>query len=102
MPIRKLSETDLCFYLDGMRIPEDAISMGVDDFEIRVDLPKSGMCRLGWICRPFNATADPRRLGLPIMRVVLAYPTTPAKEAPAMGACLASVDGSIKPSVYAS
>ncbi len=89
MPIRKLSETDLRFYLDGKRIPEDAISMGVDDFEIRVDLPKSGMCRLGWICRPFNATADPRRLGLPIMRVELAFQTTPAKEGRAMGACLA-------------
>ncbi len=70
--IRNLSETDLRFYFDGKRIPDDAISMGVDDCEIRIDLPKSGTCKLGWICRPFKATRDSRHLGLPIMRVELA------------------------------
>jgi len=58
--------------------------MGVDDFEIRVDLPKSGTFKLGWICRRFKATTDPRRLGLPIMRVELAFQTIPAKRVPAM------------------
>jgi hypothetical protein len=69
--IRNLPETDLRFYFDDKRIPDDAISMGVDDFEIRIDLPKSGTCELGWICRPFRATRDSRHLGLPIMCVEL-------------------------------
>ena len=70
--IRNLSETDLRFYFDSKRIPDDAISMDANDFEIRIDLPKSGTCKLGWICRPFKATRDSRHLGLPIMRVELA------------------------------
>src|SRR6266403_705234 len=77
VPVLELFEMDLRFYLDSKRIPEDAISMGVDDLEIRVDLPKPGTCKLGWICRPFKATADPRRLGLPIMRVELDFQTIP-------------------------
>jgi hypothetical protein len=70
--IRNLSEMDLRFYFDGERISDDAISMDVDDFEIRIDLPKSGACKLGWICRPLKATKHPRRLGLPVIRVELA------------------------------
>lgn len=53
VPVRKLSETDLRFYLDAKRIPDDAILTDVDDFEIRIDLPQSGTGQLGWICRPF-------------------------------------------------
>jgi hypothetical protein len=70
--IRNLSETDLRFYFDGERISDDAISMDLDDFEIRIDLPKSGTCKLGWLCRHLKATKHPRRLGLPVMRVELA------------------------------
>jgi hypothetical protein len=70
--IRNLSETDLRFYSDGKRIPDDAISMDVNNFEIRIDLPKSGTCKLGWICRYFKAARDSRHLGLPITRVELA------------------------------
>jgi hypothetical protein len=72
VPARKLSEMDLRFYLDGKHIPDDAISTDVDDLEIRIDLPPTRMGQLGWICRPFRAKADPRHLGLPIMRVELA------------------------------
>lgn len=73
VPVRKLSEEiDLRFYFNGRRIPDGAISTDVDDFEIRIDLPHSGTGELGWICRPFQAEADPRRLGLPIKRVELA------------------------------
>jgi hypothetical protein len=63
---------DLRFYLAGKHIPDDAISTDVDDFEIRIDLPQPATGQLGWICRPFRAKADPRHLGLPIMRVELA------------------------------
>ncbi len=72
VPVRSLPyEIDLRFYFDGKRIPDDAISTGVDTLEIRVDVPTSGTYELGWICRPFRAKADPRRLGLPIMHVKL-------------------------------
>jgi hypothetical protein len=64
-------EIDLRVYFDGKRIPDDAISTGVDTLEIRVDVPMSGTHELGWICRPFQAKADPRRLGLPIMYLEL-------------------------------
>jgi hypothetical protein len=50
--IRNLSETDLRLYFDGKRIPDNAISMDANDFEIRIDVPKSGTCKLGWLCRP--------------------------------------------------
>jgi hypothetical protein len=71
-PVRKLSDAiDVRFYFDGKRIPDHAISAGADDFEIHIDLPRSGACKLGWICRPFEATADPRRLGLPVTGVEL-------------------------------
>jgi hypothetical protein len=78
VPIRKLSEMDLRFYLDGKRVPGDAISIDANNFEIRFDLAKSGTHKLGWICRPFKAAADRRRLGLPIMQV--GVQTTAAKE----------------------
>ncbi len=68
-PVRELSATDLRFYLDGKRIPDGAISTDVGNFEIRIELPQSGTYQLGWICRPFRAKADPRRLGLPIMLI---------------------------------
>jgi hypothetical protein len=72
LPVRKLSdEIDVRFYVDGKRIPDHAISTGADDFEIQIDLPRSGTCKLGWICRPFEAIADPRRLGLPVTAVEL-------------------------------
>jgi hypothetical protein len=72
-PVRDLSEgIDLRFYLDEQRLPNAAISAGADVFEIRIELPRSGMFRLGWICNPFQARADPRRLGLPVMAVALA------------------------------
>ncbi|HEX9470925.1 MAG TPA: hypothetical protein VF957_15430 [Bradyrhizobium sp.] len=72
LPVRDLSEMDARFFVDGRRIPDHDIATGVDDFEIRIDLPPSGTCKLGWICRPFQAKADPRRLGLPIARIELA------------------------------
>jgi hypothetical protein len=72
VPVRSLSyKIDLRFYFDGKHIPDDAISTGVDTLEIRVDVPTSGTYELGWICRPFQARADPRRLGLPMMHVEL-------------------------------
>ena len=66
-PVRHLANgIDLRFYLDGRRIPDGAIAMDIDGFEIRIDLPRSGTYRLGWICRRFEAKADPRHLGLPV------------------------------------
>jgi hypothetical protein len=82
-PVRKLSEMDLRFYLDGSRITDDAISIDVDDSEIWIDLPPTRMGQLGWICRRFRAKADPRRLGLPIMHVELASKTSHAVAADA-------------------
>jgi hypothetical protein len=67
-PVRHLANgIDLRFYLDGRRIPDGAIAMDIDGFEIRIDLPRSGTYRLGWICRRFEAKADPRHLGLPVV-----------------------------------
>jgi hypothetical protein len=77
VPVRKLSdEIDLRFYLDGKRIADHAISTRADEFEIRIDLPRPGTCKLGWICRPFPATADPRHLGLPIVGIELTSQTS--------------------------
>lgn len=71
-PVRSLTHgIDLRFYFNGRRIPHGAISTDADDSEIRIDLPQSGTGELGWICQPFPAKADPRRLGLPIMRIEL-------------------------------
>lgn len=70
LPVRQpLDKIDLRFYLDERRIPDDAVSKRADGCEIQFDLPPSGTVRLGWVCRPFHAVADPRRLGLPIMHV---------------------------------
>ena len=71
-PVRDLADgIDLRFYLDGRRIPDGAIAVDVDGCEIRIDLPQSGTCTLGWICRRFEAKADPRQLGLPVVDVEL-------------------------------
>jgi hypothetical protein len=67
-PVRHLADgIDLRFYLDGRRVPDGAIAMDIDGFEIRIDLPRSGTSRLGWVCRRFEAKADPRHLGLPVV-----------------------------------
>jgi hypothetical protein len=58
-PVRHLANgIDLRFYLEGRRIPDGAITMDTDGFEIRIELPQSGTYRLGWICRRFEAKAD--------------------------------------------
>ncbi len=80
VPVRRLSlENDLRFYFDGKRIPDDAISTGVDIVEIRIDVATPGTHELGWICRPFPAKADTRRLGLPIMHMELTSQDSCAK-----------------------
>ena len=67
-PVRHLADgIDLRFYLDGRRVPHSTITVDLDRFEIRIDLSQSGTYRLGWICRPFEAKADPRHLGLPVV-----------------------------------
>jgi hypothetical protein len=71
-PVRSLSERmDVRFFFDGRPIPAGSILTGTEDFEIQVDVSESGTGTLGWICQPFPATADPRRLGLPVRRVEL-------------------------------
>jgi hypothetical protein len=57
------------FCLDDKRVADEAIMSGAAHFELRLDLPPSGTMRLGWICPPFAAVADPRRLGLPVARI---------------------------------
>lgn len=67
-PVRDLAHgVDLRFYLDGRRIPDGAIATDIDGCEIRIDLSQSGTYTLGWICRRFEAKADPRHLGLPVV-----------------------------------
>ena len=74
-PVRDLAHgIDLRFYLDGRRVPDGAVAMDVDGCEIRIDLPQSGTYILGWICRRFEAKADPRHLGLPVVGVELVTP----------------------------
>jgi len=66
-PIRSLSDRiDLRFYCDGCRIPDGAISIGAEGFEVRMIIPQSGTVMLGWLCRAFPAIGDSRRLGLPV------------------------------------
>ena len=64
-----LDQIDLRFYLGSQRIANGAIVYGADKVEFQVDLPPSGSGMLTWMCRPFRAVADPRRLGLPVARV---------------------------------
>jgi hypothetical protein len=72
LPVRSLSDRiDLRFYMDGMPVPDGAVSTGPDGFEIRIVVPPSGTAVLGWICRAFPAQSDPRRLGLPILKFEL-------------------------------
>jgi hypothetical protein len=72
MPVRDLAHRiDLRFYLDGGPVPDGAIAVDIDGCEIRIDLLQSGTHILGWICRRFEAEADPRHLGLPVAGVEL-------------------------------
>jgi hypothetical protein len=72
LPVRSLSDQiDLRFYLDGRPVPNDAVSIDSNGFEIRIVVPQSGMATLGWMCRAFPAPSDPRRLGLPILNFEL-------------------------------
>ena len=75
LSVRKPTQTDARFFLDGKRVPDGAVSTGAGDFEIWIALQQSGTCELGWSCRPFRATGDSRRLGLPITGVELASRT---------------------------
>ncbi len=67
-PVRDLAHRiDLRFYLDGGPIPDGAIA----DRYRRLRNPdrparNRGHYTLGWICRRFEAEADPRHLGLPV------------------------------------
>jgi hypothetical protein len=67
LSVRNPVDTDARFFLDGKRLPDHAVSRGVDGFEIRIDVPSSGAFVLGWICLALEGPADPRRLGLPIV-----------------------------------
>jgi hypothetical protein len=73
LAVRSLSDQiGLRFYLDGRQVPEEAISRETDGFDIKIVVPPSGTAWLGWTCLPFPARDDPRRLGLPVMRLELA------------------------------
>ncbi|MDI1262935.1 MAG: hypothetical protein PS018_06730 [bacterium] len=64
-----LNRIDLRLFLDGRAIANETIAYGADKIEFPVDLPPSGIGTLAWMCRPFRAVADRRRLGLPVARI---------------------------------
>jgi hypothetical protein len=72
LAVRSLSNRiDLRFYLDGRPIPKDAVATILNGFEVRIVVPPSGTAVIGWMCRAFPARSDPRRLGLPILKLEL-------------------------------
>lgn len=64
-----LNRIGLRLFLDHRGIANEAIAYGANKIEFQVDLPPSGIGTLAWMCRPFHAVADPRRLGLPVAHI---------------------------------
>ena len=57
------------FHLDGVRVPDAAITIDVDAFVLQLDRPSSGTAILAWTCPRFAAAGDDRRLGLPVAEI---------------------------------
>jgi hypothetical protein len=63
-------EKDMLVYLDGMLLGPNGREHGKFVFEASVSqIPRGGPAWLTIVCRPFNASGDPRSLGLPIGEV---------------------------------
>lgn len=68
LPVRTmLANLDLRIYLDGRRIPPEAIRLSRHAIEIDIELTTPGAHTLLWICRAFKGKHDRRKLGLPIV-----------------------------------
>ena len=57
------------FHLDGVRVPDAAITIDADAFVLQLDRPSSGTAILAWTCPRFAAAGDDRRLGLPVAEI---------------------------------
>jgi hypothetical protein len=59
------------FFIDEVPAPSGAIAFTDHRAVITLDRTVSGVVRLAWICTPFAGSADPRHLGLPILRIAV-------------------------------
>jgi hypothetical protein len=69
LPIQPvLRDADLRFFHNGQPLPRGAVTTGPEGVSVEVTVPATGMSCLAWACRPFPATGDRRRLGIPVRR----------------------------------
>jgi hypothetical protein len=72
-----LERIEVRFYRDGARVAGASIKMRGSAFEVSLEQPSSGTFTLAWICSPFAAVGDARRLGLPVARIDVAACASP-------------------------
>ena len=71
-PVRSpLANLDLKFFINEFKVPRDALAFADHRIVITIEPTTMGTIRLAWICPPFTAIADRRRLGLPVLRIAV-------------------------------
>jgi Glycosyl transferase family 2 len=71
-PVRSpLSRVKPAFFIDEKPVPNDLLSYSGHGAVIALQERPPGRLRLAWVCEPFAATHDTRRLGLPVTRIAV-------------------------------
>ncbi len=69
---RKLERLRPMFFINEVPVPAGRIAFSDHRAMISLEGAPAGVLRLAWVCRPFRAVRDTRRLGLPIVRISVA------------------------------
>lgn len=71
-PVRPpLSKVKPAFFIDEVPVPNDRLSYSEHGAVIALQERSPGRLRLAWVCEPFAARSDRRRLGLPVTRIAI-------------------------------
>jgi hypothetical protein len=71
-PVRSpISKVKPAFFIDDLPVPDDRVSYCEHGAVIALQERPPGRLRLAWICAPFAARSDSRRLGLPVTRIAI-------------------------------
>ena len=71
-PVREpMPQLKPAFFIDGIPVPDARLSYSEHGAVIALQERPPGRLQLAWVCKPFAAVHDSRRLGLPLIKIAI-------------------------------
>ena len=71
-PVREpMPKLKPAFFIDGIPVPDARLSYSEHGAVIALQERPPGRLQLAWVCKPFAAVHDSRRLGLPLTKIAI-------------------------------